>query len=84
MGATGTTEQERLRAYRRALFERTATRAEPFAHGVAFFTPEHPTKWDLNLLFVEDATGLSAEELLAEAERLQAPARVHVHSPGAG
>jgi len=68
------TELERLREYRRAHFERITARAEPFAHGVAVFTPAHPTKWDLNLLVVEDATGISAEELLAEAERLQAPA----------
>jgi GNAT superfamily N-acetyltransferase len=69
-----TTELERLRAHRRALFERSTTRTEPFAHGVAFFTPAHPTKWDLNLLIVEHGTGQSAEEMIAEAERLQAPA----------
>jgi GNAT superfamily N-acetyltransferase len=68
------TELGRLRAYQLQHFQRVATRSEPFAHGVAVFTPEHPTKWDLNLLIVEDATGLSAEELIAEAERLQAPA----------
>ena len=68
------TEQARLRAYRRASFERLTSRAEPFAHGVAVFTPAHPTKWDLNLLVVDDATGVSAETLIAEAERLQAPA----------
>jgi ribosomal protein S18 acetylase RimI-like enzyme len=69
-------ELERLRAYRRAHFEQIATRAERFAHGVAVFTPAHPTKWDLNLLVVEDATGARADELIAEAERLQAPARL--------
>jgi putative acetyltransferase len=68
------TELERLRAYRRAHFERIAARAEPFEHGVAVFTPAHPTKWDLNLLIVDDASGVTAEELIAEAERLQAPA----------
>ena len=68
------TELARLRAHRRALFERITARAEPFAHGVAVFTPAHPTKWDLNLLVVEDASGTSAQELIAEAERLQAPA----------
>jgi GNAT superfamily N-acetyltransferase len=74
VAATTTTELARLRAHRRGLFERTTTRAEPFAHGVAFFTPAHPTKWDLNLLVVEDASQTSPEELIAEAERLQAPA----------
>jgi GNAT superfamily N-acetyltransferase len=71
---TTTAELARLRAYQRESFERIATRAEPFAHGLAVFTPEHPTKWDLNLLVVDDAAGVAAEELLAEAERLQAPA----------
>ena len=73
MAATAT-DLARLRAHRQAQFERTTSRAEPFAHGTAYFTPEHPTKWDLNLLLVDDAAGLSAEVLLAEAERLQAPA----------
>ena len=67
-------ELERLRAYRRAYFESITSRAEPFAHGVAVFTPAHPTKWDLNLLIVDDASGVTADELIAEAERLQAPA----------
>ena len=67
-------ELERLRAYRRAQYERSTSRAEPFAHGLALFTPEHPTKWDLNLLLVGDAAGVAPDELIAEAERLQAPA----------
>ncbi len=83
------TELGRLRAYQLQHFQRVATRSEPFDHGVAVFTPEHPTKWDLNLLFVEDATGVSADELLAEAERLQAPAglrhrKIQVLSGGDG
>ena len=87
MAVTTTTELARLRAHRRALFERSTSRAEPFAHGVAFFTPAHPTKWDLNLLVVEDATGVSAEALIAEAERLQGPAglrhrKIEVQSGG--
>jgi GNAT superfamily N-acetyltransferase len=72
--AATATELARLRAHRRALLERSTARAEPFAHGVAYFTPAHPTKWDLNLLVVEDASGTSAEDLIAAAERLQAPA----------
>ena len=87
MAATTKTELARLRAHRRALFERSTSRAEPFAHGIAFFTPAHPSKWDLNLLLVEDASGTSAEQLLAEAERLQAPAglrhrKIEVQSGG--
>jgi GNAT superfamily N-acetyltransferase len=85
--AATATDLARLRAHRRALFERTTSRAEPFEHGTAFFTPEHPTKWDLNLLVVDDAAELSAEELLAEAERLQAPAglrhrKIELHAGG--
>ena len=71
---TTTDERARLRAYRLAHFEAITARSEPFAHGVAFFTPAHPTKWDLNLLVVEDASGVGADALIAEAERLQAPA----------
>ena len=87
MAGTTTTELARLRAHRRALLERNTGRAEPFAHGVAFFTPAHPTKWDLNLLVVEDASETSAEELLAEAERLQGPAglrhrKIEIHRCG--
>ena len=67
-------ELARLRAHRRALFERSTSRAEAFEHGTAYFTPAHPSKWDLNLLIVEDAAGVAAEALIAEAERLQAPA----------
>jgi hypothetical protein len=82
-----TAELARLRAHRRGLFERSTSRSEPFAHGVAYFTPAHPAKWDLNLLVVEDASGTSAEELIAEAERRQAPAglrhrKLEVHSGG--
>jgi GNAT superfamily N-acetyltransferase len=85
--ATTTTDRARLRAHRRALFGRTTTRAEPFAHGIAYFTPAHATKWDLNLLVVEDASRTSAEELIAEAERLQAPAglrhrKLEIHQGG--
>jgi len=74
VAAATTTERARLRAYRRQLFAHSTHHAEAFAHGQAFFTPAHPTKWDLNLLLVEDAAQTSADDLIAEAERLQAPA----------
>jgi ribosomal protein S18 acetylase RimI-like enzyme len=73
---TTKTELARLRAYQRAHFERVTARTEPFEHGIAVFTPAHPTKWDLNLLVVDDASGLTAEALIAEAERLQGPAEL--------
>jgi GNAT superfamily N-acetyltransferase len=86
---TTTAEPARLRAYQREHFARIAARAEPFERGIAVFTPEHPTKWDLNLLVVDDATGVPVEELLADAERLQAPAglrhrKIQVLSGGDG
>jgi len=87
VAGTTTTDLARLRAHRRAWFERSTARAESFTHGVAYFTPAHPTKWDLNLLVVEDAAQASAEELIAEAERLQAPAglrhrKLEIHQGG--
>ena len=88
MAGTTTTEQRaRLRAHRCALLERSTGRTEPFSRGVAFFTPAHPTKWDLNLLVVDDASRTTAEELLAEAERCQAPAglrhrKIEIHRGG--
>ena len=86
MAATAT-ELARLRAHRRALFERSTTRTEAFDHGTAYFTPAHPTKWDLNLLVVDDASGVSAEALIAEAERLHVRAglrhrKIEVHTGG--
>ncbi len=72
MTTTTRTELERLRAVRRAQLERVTSRAEPFAHGTAFFTPEHALKWDLNLLLVDRvAPGIGAHELMAHADRLQ-------------
>jgi GNAT superfamily N-acetyltransferase len=87
--AATATELARLRAHRRALLERSTARAEPFAHGVAYFTPAHATKWDLNLLTVQDASATSAEALIAEAERCQAPAglrhrKIEVETGGEG
>ena len=76
MAATRRTDLGRLRAYRRAQYGVVTTRAEPFAHGTAFFHPAHPAKWDLNLLLVDSSDGVGAAELMAEAERLQAPARL--------
>jgi GNAT superfamily N-acetyltransferase len=71
---TTTTDVARLRAFRRAQYEQVSSRSEPFPHGFAIFTPAHPTKWDLNMLIVDDPGGAGARQLIAEAERLQAPA----------
>ena len=64
-------ELDRLRAARRAQLESCCTRAEPFPGGTAFFTPEHPVKWELNLVLLDDATDRSAAELIAEVDRVQ-------------
>jgi ribosomal protein S18 acetylase RimI-like enzyme len=75
MTTTSRTELDRLRRLRRQQLEQITNRNEPFAHGTAFFTPEHPTKWDVNLLLVDRiAPGVGAQELIDEAERLQGPA----------
>lgn len=75
MTTTSRTELERLRALRSDQLERTTSRSEPFAHGTAFFTPEHPAKWDVNVLLVDRvAPELEAQALMDEAERLQGAA----------
>lgn len=75
MTTTTRTELERLRRVRRAQLERVTSRAEPFAHGTAFFTPEHALKWNLNLLLVDRVIpGVGAPELMAHADRLQGQA----------
>jgi len=68
---TATAEPDRLRAARRAQLEFSCSRAEPFPGGTAFFTPEHPVKWELNLALVDDARDCQAAGLIAEAERAQ-------------
>lgn len=54
------------------LSERLAGRRVPFAYGTALFRDEFPLVWDLNYLRVERPA--AAEEIAAEAERLQAGA----------
>lgn len=75
MTTTNRSELERLRALRREQLERTTSRSEPFAHGTAFFTPEHPTKWDVNVLLIESVPPeLDAQALIEQANRLQGAA----------
>lgn len=69
------TELERLRGVRRQLLEQSTSRSEPFPHGTAFFTPEHPMMWELNLLLVDSVPpGLDARALMDGADRLQGAA----------
>jgi predicted GNAT family acetyltransferase len=61
---------ERAAAFDDALLEAVAERIEPGPLGSAVFTDSLPMVWSLNLLRVEQV-GASAEEIAAEAERLQ-------------
>ena len=47
---------------------------EPWRCGLALFTPSLPRVYSLNLMEVSDPQGLSAHELIAEAERVQGAA----------
>jgi ribosomal protein S18 acetylase RimI-like enzyme len=58
-----------------ALADHGGTRREPFAYGTAVFDDRLPRRWDSNYLLVQQVPdGIRAEELAAEAERLQAAA----------
>ena len=58
-----------------ALADHGGTRDEPFAYGTARFDERLPRRWDSNFLLVERlADEVTAEELAAEAERIQGAA----------
>jgi predicted GNAT family acetyltransferase len=83
-----TPELERAAAFEDALLESAAERIERVPLGSAVFTDSLPVVWSLNLLRVEE-TGASAEEIAAEAERLQGGAglehrRVAIQNENAG
>jgi ribosomal protein S18 acetylase RimI-like enzyme len=83
-----TPELERAVAFEHALVETAAERIERVPLGSAVFTDSLPVVWSLNLLRVEE-TGASAEEIAAEAERLQGGAglehrRVAIQDEDAG
>jgi GNAT superfamily N-acetyltransferase len=69
---------ERALAFLRTIEERCAKEIVPFPYGRAFFNDAFARVWDLNHLVVETDELPSAEELVAEAERLHA-ARGHEH-----
>ena len=64
-------EFERVRAFEEALRERCAERVVPFEWGRALFKPNYNRVWDLNMLRVDRADGVTQESLIAEADRLQ-------------
>lgn len=65
-------------AYARALaFERALHDAEgrtrPIPRGALLSDPAHPLVWDVNTLWIDDAAGATAAELIDAARRLQGP-----------
>jgi ribosomal protein S18 acetylase RimI-like enzyme len=83
-----TTELDRAVAFEDTLLESAAERIERVPLGTAVFTDSLPVVWSLNLLRVEEP-GPTAEEIAAEAERLQGKAglehrRVSIHDESAG
>jgi ribosomal protein S18 acetylase RimI-like enzyme len=83
-----TPDLERAATFEDALLEAAAERIERVHLGSAVFTDSLPVIWSLNFLRVED-TGASAEEIAAEAERLQGGAglehrRVAIQDENAG
>jgi ribosomal protein S18 acetylase RimI-like enzyme len=69
-------ELDRIVAFRHAMEERMAERTEPFPYGTAFFSPSLARLWDRNYLRLEADGGVDAEELAAEADRIQGAARL--------
>lgn len=53
---------------------RCTTRVEPFPWGTALFNDRFPKVWDLNFLRVDRPSGVSAAQLIAEAERMMGAA----------
>jgi GNAT superfamily N-acetyltransferase len=62
---------DRYLAFEERWLARVSTDVVPFAHGAAYLDRDHPQRWDANFLRVGRAPGdVSADELLAEAERI--------------
>lgn len=82
--------QARVAAFVRSLEDRSAQTIEPWALGTVLFNLAFPDKWDLNFLRLErDDPSLSAEDVAAEANRIQSAAglkhrKVAVESAVAG
>jgi ribosomal protein S18 acetylase RimI-like enzyme len=67
------TGREHAIAYRRAHYAQVCNRHVAWAHGVAEFADDFPLSWNLNEVRVEGPdTGLSAQDLAAAADGLQA------------
>jgi ribosomal protein S18 acetylase RimI-like enzyme len=68
----------RALAFEEALGERCAERTVPFRFGRVFLNDTFPNVWDLNYLSADRPQTAEAEDLAAEAERLQSEAG-HAH-----
>lgn len=62
----------RALAFQRALHDAEG-RTRPIARGALLSDPTHPLVWDVNTLWIDDAAGASAADLIADARRLQGP-----------
>src|SRR5437773_2193455 len=61
----------RVRAFRRLIQDRSATRTEPFAWGTALLNADFPLSYAHNFLRVEaPAQGLTVEGLMQECDRV--------------
>jgi GNAT superfamily N-acetyltransferase len=69
------TELERAIAFEEAVRDHGIDQVVPFRWGDALLTPSLPHVWDLNLLRVTE-NGAGAEELAAEADRIQGAAGI--------
>jgi GNAT superfamily N-acetyltransferase len=83
-----TSELERAVAFEEALQDAAVDRRQAIPLGTALFTDSLPVVWSLNFLRIEKI-GLTAEEIAAEAERLQGGAglehrRVAIEDESAG
>ena len=65
------TELERAAAFEELMRDRCVERVVETRFGPALFNDTHPTIWFLNVLRADDAGDATAEELAAEADRVQ-------------
>jgi hypothetical protein len=63
-------DRERIEAHLRWREGSTSTRVEPSRFGFAFFNDDFPSYWDGNFLRVDRPVDATAEQLIAETERL--------------
>jgi ribosomal protein S18 acetylase RimI-like enzyme len=69
------TELERAAAFEEFMRDRCVERVVETRFGPALFNDTHPTIWFLNVLRADDAGDATAEELAAEADRVQSELR---------